>query len=175
MALQGTLDTFSLPDVLRLLATTSKTGRLRIEGDRGRGSVWLTDGGVVDADADRTLDGTPLDEVVFELLRFESGSFAFDGDDTASEAGDPEDVEALLRRADGLLSEWGELEAVVPSLEEAFARAGVPAHGRHTQRKCARRCRPPRMRLTIGSKIRCLRHETSGLNPPPTSKSTCSG
>ena len=117
MALQGTLDTFSLPDVLRLLATTSKTGRLRIEGDRGRGSVWLTDGGVVDADADRTLDGTPLDEVVFELLRFESGSFAFDGDDTASEAGDPEDVEALLRRADGLLGEWGELEAVVPSLE----------------------------------------------------------
>ena len=32
-------------------------------------------------------------------------------------AGDPDDVEALLRRADGLLSEWSELEAVVPSLE----------------------------------------------------------
>ena len=117
MALQGTLDTFSLPDVLRLLATTSKTGRLRIEGDRGRGSVWLADGGVVDADADRTLDGTPVDEVVFELLRFESGNFAFDGDDTASAAGDPEEVDALLGRADALLGEWNELEAVVPSLE----------------------------------------------------------
>ena len=124
MALQGTLDTFSLPDVLRLLATTSKTGRLRIEGDRGQGSVWLSDGGVVDADADRTLDGTPVDEVVFELLRFESGNFAFDGDDTAADASRPEDVEALLRRANDLLGEWTELEAVVPSLEHEVTLAG---------------------------------------------------
>jgi Domain of unknown function (DUF4388) len=117
LALQGTLDTFSLPDVLRLLATTSKSGRLRIEGDRGRGSVWLADGGIVDADADRVIDGTPTDEVIFELLRFDSGSFAFDGDETATAGGDPEDVEAVLRRASSLLSEWTELENVVPSLE----------------------------------------------------------
>jgi Domain of unknown function (DUF4388) len=124
LALQGTLDTFSLPDVLRLLATTSKTGRLRIDGDRGRGNVWLSDGGVVDADADRTLDGTPVDEVVFELLRFESGNFAFDGGDTAAAGGRPEDVEALLRRANALLGEWKELEAVVPSLEHEVTLAG---------------------------------------------------
>jgi hypothetical protein len=124
LALQGTLDTFSLPDVLRLLATTSKTGRLRIEGDRGLGSVWLADGGIVDADADRAIDGTPTDEVVFELLRFSSGSFAFDGDDTASATGEPEDVEALLRRANALLSEWTELENVVPSLEHEVSLAG---------------------------------------------------
>jgi hypothetical protein len=117
LALQGTLDTFSLPDVLRLLATTSKTGRLRIEGDRGRGSVWLAEGGIADADADRVIDGTPTDEIVFELLRFESGSFAFDGDDAATGAAEPEDVETVLRRANSLLSEWTELEAVVPSLE----------------------------------------------------------
>ena len=116
LALQGTLDTFSLPDVLRLLATTSKTGRLRIDGDRGLGSVWLAEGGIVDADADRAIDGTPTDEVIFELLRFDAGSFAFDGDDTASSGGEPEDVEALLRRANALLSEWAELETVVPSL-----------------------------------------------------------
>jgi hypothetical protein len=124
LALQGTLDTFALPDVLRLLATTSKTGRLRIDGDRGRGNVWLSDGGVIDADADRTLDGTPVDEVVFELLRFESGNFAFDGDDTAASGGKPEDVEALLRRANALLGEWNELEAVVPSLEHEVTLAG---------------------------------------------------
>jgi hypothetical protein len=117
LALQGTLDTFSLPDVLRLLATTSKSGRLRIEGDRGRGSVWLAGGGIVDAAADRVIEGTPADEVVFELLRFDSGSFAFDGDDTATAGGDPEDVETVLRRASSLLSEWTELENVVPSLE----------------------------------------------------------
>ena len=102
MALQGTLDTFSLPDVLRLLATTSKTGRLRIEGDRGQGSVWLDAGGVVDAAADRAVEGTPTDEVVFELLRFDSGSFAFDADDRAAGGHRPEDVEDILRRATNL-------------------------------------------------------------------------
>ena len=115
MALQGTLDTFSLPDVLRLLATTAKTGRLRIDGDRGQGSVWLDGGSVVDAAADRAVDGTPTDEVVFELLRFDSGTFAFDADDRAPHAGRSEGVEDVLRRATSLLSEWNELEAVVPS------------------------------------------------------------
>src|SRR5690606_31291066 len=124
LALQGTLDTFSLPDVLRLLATTSKTGRLRIEGDRGQGSVWLTDGGIVDADAERAVEGTPTEEVVFELLRFTSGSFAFDGDDVVAGSGKPEDVETVLKRANSLLSEWTELEAVVPSLEHEVTLSG---------------------------------------------------
>jgi Domain of unknown function (DUF4388) len=117
LALQGTLDTFSLPDVLKLLATTSKTGRLRIDGDRGQGSVWLRDGRVVDADADRAVDGAPTDEVVFELLRFGSGSFAFDSDKHTPNAEHPDEVDDLLRRANALLSEWTELEAVVPSLD----------------------------------------------------------
>jgi len=116
LALQGTLDTFSLPDVLRLLATTSKTGRLRIDGDRGQGSVWLDGGGVVDAAADRAVDGTPKDEVIFELLRFDKGTFAFDADDEAPSGGRSEGVEDILRRATSLLREWNELEAVVPSL-----------------------------------------------------------
>ena len=46
VALQGTLDTFALPDVLRLLAATKKTGRLRITGGRGTGSVWVNAGEV---------------------------------------------------------------------------------------------------------------------------------
>jgi Domain of unknown function (DUF4388) len=117
LALQGTLDTFSLPDVLKLLATTSKTGRLRIDGDRGQGSVWMRDGQVVDADADRSVDGAPTDEVVFELLRFGSGSFAFDADDHTPNAEHPDQVDDLLRRGNALLSEWTELEAVVPSLD----------------------------------------------------------
>ncbi|HET6954522.1 MAG TPA: DUF4388 domain-containing protein [Acidimicrobiales bacterium] len=124
MALQGTLDTFSLPDVLRLLATTSKTGRLRIEGDRGQGSVWLSEGGVIDADAERAVDGTPTDEVVFELLRFDSGSFAFEAEAAAPDPSPPEPVEDVLRRATSLLNEWSELEAVVPSLQHHVTLAG---------------------------------------------------
>src|ERR687891_258418 len=116
LALQGTLDTFSLPDVLRLLATPAKTGRLRIDGDRGQGSVWLRDGSIVDADADRAVEGAPTDEVIFELLRFGSGSFAFDSDAQTPHGERSDQVEDLLPRANGLLSEWTELEAVVPSM-----------------------------------------------------------
>ncbi len=71
---------------------------------------------MVDAAADRAMDGTPSEEVMFELLRFETGSFAFDADDRAVDSSSPQDVEDLLRKASSLLSEWSELEAVVPSL-----------------------------------------------------------
>ena len=36
MALQGTLDTFELPDVLRLLASTRKSGCLVLRSERAR-------------------------------------------------------------------------------------------------------------------------------------------
>ena len=39
VALQGTLDTFALPDVLRLLASTKKTGRLVIAGNGADGGM----------------------------------------------------------------------------------------------------------------------------------------
>ena len=39
MALQGNIETFALPDVLRLLSSTSKTGKLRLEGTRGEGTT----------------------------------------------------------------------------------------------------------------------------------------
>src|SRR3954452_4303257 len=51
VALQGTLDTFALPDVLRLLASTKKTGRLHLTGNRGDGSVWVDTGDVVKVEA----------------------------------------------------------------------------------------------------------------------------
>ena len=51
MALQGTIETFALPEVLRLLGSGAKTGRLRLSGDRGSGSVWIDGGKVVGAEA----------------------------------------------------------------------------------------------------------------------------
>ncbi|HMG45292.1 MAG TPA: DUF4388 domain-containing protein [Acidimicrobiales bacterium] len=117
MALQGNLGAFALPDVLRLLATTRKTGCLYVEGDRGRGSVWLDEGGVVAATAGRALNAVPVDEAVFELLRHRRGSFRFSLDEAPPlETVQALDLESTLLRALQLLDEWRELEAVVPSL-----------------------------------------------------------
>lgn len=118
VALSGTLDTFALPDVLRLLASTAKTGRLRITGDRGSGSVWMQDGNVVAAELASAVTQEPSDaEVVFGLLRFVAGSFTFEADASAPHAGTPEALEPVLGAAENMLVEWRSIEAVIPSLD----------------------------------------------------------
>lgn len=117
MALQGTLDTFALVDVFRLLASTNKTGRLRVTGNRGNGNVWFDGGGVVLASAQNTKPTDPPVSVIFELLRQREGSFVFEADDTTPEAGAPSDVDTLVREAEHLLIEWQQIEAVVPSVD----------------------------------------------------------
>lgn len=47
--LEGTLATFTLPDVLRLLALTDKTGCLRLQAEGSHGRIWVEDGGIVHA------------------------------------------------------------------------------------------------------------------------------
>jgi len=113
MALQGTLDTFELPDVLRLLASTRKSGRLHLRSDRGEGDVWLADGRVVGAEAGGTAD---VADALFELLRAHEGAFAFEPGESPGKAAEPADVEPLLAGAEAKLVEWRAIEAVVPSL-----------------------------------------------------------
>ncbi len=121
MALQGTLETFTVPDVLRLLATTRKTGLFALEGDRGTGKVWLDEGCIGGVTSDRE-HGGDIDSVLFDLLRFKTGAFRFVPDEAPPESsaiGDDQDgaVDHALDRAEQLLVEWREIESVVPSLD----------------------------------------------------------
>lgn len=118
MALSGTLDTFALPDVLRLLASTTKTGRLRITGDRGSGSVWVDQGQVVATELASAVTQEPTnEEVVFGLLRFSAGSFTFEADAVAPNAGPPAPLEPVLGAAENMLVEWRAIEEIIPSLD----------------------------------------------------------
>jgi hypothetical protein len=118
VALSGTLDTFALPDVLRLLASTAKTGRLRITGDRGSGSVWVDSGDVVATELANAVTQEPTHaEVVFGLLRFSVGSFTFETDAPAPNATSPSGMDALLGVAENMLVEWRAIEEVIPSLD----------------------------------------------------------
>lgn len=113
MALQGTIDAFPLTDVLQLLATSAKSGKLALDGDRGRTEVWIERGDVVGTD---TGTATTAENLVFELLRFVDGSFVF-GDDTGRPTRpiDPVPLTSCLAQAASLLDEWKRIEAVVPS------------------------------------------------------------
>lgn len=123
MALQGTIETFALPEVLRLLGLGGKTGRLRLSGDRGSGSIWVDGGKVVAAEATGIREGTSPTGVVFELLRYAEGSFSFDDDQSNTRPGTPQDIEVLLGDAERQLADWHEIEAVVPSLAVRLALA----------------------------------------------------
>ncbi|HSP04707.1 MAG TPA: DUF4388 domain-containing protein [Acidimicrobiales bacterium] len=116
MALSGTLETFSLPDVLRLLSSTKKTGLLALDGDRGRGRVWVRDGAIVAADADRAVEDA-VEGVAFELLRFVDARFDFDSGAEPPAEREPRTVDEVLSEAEARLVEWREIETVVPSLD----------------------------------------------------------
>jgi hypothetical protein len=117
LGLQGTLETFALPDVLRLLAATRKTGCLHVEGDRGRGGVWLHQGQLVQVMVENHLAEAPVVDLLFELLRLEKGSFSFvPADYPQADCTQLEDLEGALLRATDLLMEWQDLATVVPSL-----------------------------------------------------------
>jgi hypothetical protein len=115
--LQGSLDNFSLGEVLNLLAGTKKSGHLRLSGDRGTGSLWVDEGLLVQAEASNGVAGGEWEDIMFELLRFESGNFSFVADDLAPSPSDGMDIEPLVDRGRELLVEWNSIESVIPSPE----------------------------------------------------------
>lgn len=117
MALQGTIDTFPVTDVLTLIASSSRSGRLTLTGDRGTVAVWL--------DRDIAVAGQTSDEhvvsaerAIFELLRFVEGSFVFESvarDDFPETDVDPVPTDTALAGARVMVEEWERIEALVPS------------------------------------------------------------
>jgi hypothetical protein len=81
--------------------------------------VAVDGGAVVAVTADHAARSIEPVAALFELLRFEDGSFAFDADAPVDSAGSGagEDVDTLLEGAGVILAEWREIESVVPSLD----------------------------------------------------------
>lgn len=116
MALQGDLKSFALPDVLRLLAGAAKSGHLEVVGETGTGEVTLCLGTIASASTTLAPRAAEPSDVLYELLRLEDGSFAFDEGDV-DDSGWEADVEGAIATAEALVGEWVEIEAVVPSME----------------------------------------------------------
>lgn len=119
--LQGTLEDFSLDEVLGLLSSTEKSGRLRLSGNRGTGSLWLDDGSLTAAEASKIPGNKDIEDVMFEMLRFDDGTFSFMVDDVPNEEFGPEEVAAIVDNATLRLTEWRLIEEVVPSLSHVVS------------------------------------------------------
>jgi len=127
MALSGTLDTLSLPELCELLSGTGKTGALHIRAETGQGVLWFTDGKVCAGEAGGQTGPPPagsgdllerLNDVCFELFRYTEGSFEFEADRRPSWSADRSiDVSGLLAETERRMAEWREIIAVIPSVE----------------------------------------------------------
>lgn len=116
VALQGDLSSFALPDVLRLLAGTDKSGCLEVSAPPTTGEIWLLRGGLAGGAVSSAPHVSRAVDVVLELLRLEHGTFSFD-DTEEVEEGETRTVADTLRDAEALLEEWREVQTVVASME----------------------------------------------------------
>lgn len=115
VSLQGSLDSFALPDVLVLLSSTKKDGELRVAGGGVDGRVWLEKGQVVHTEVSGK-DTSAID-AVFQLLRLDGGTFSFQAEGKAPRHSDPVSIDAVLADAQVRLGEWAEISRVVSSLD----------------------------------------------------------
>lgn len=115
MSLQGSLETFALPDVLVLLASTKKDGELRVVGGKVDGRIWVEIGQIVHSEVN-SKEAASVD-AVFELLRLEAGTFSFESDSDAPTRREPDIVDLVLADAQVRLGEWKEIAKIVPHLD----------------------------------------------------------
>jgi hypothetical protein len=117
VALQGTLDTVPLPDVLSLLASTSKVGRLHVEGPDRDGTLWVEQARIIAA---RCGDRTGAIEVLVALLRLEEGAFRFDPGEAPTGPRLQHPIDDALAEATVWLAEWLAVENVLPSPDHSL-------------------------------------------------------
>jgi hypothetical protein len=128
MALSGTLDTLSLPELCELLSGTGKTGALHVRAESGQGVLWFTGGQVCGGEAGGQTGPPPaggtsdllerLNDVCFELFRYTEGTFEFEPDRRPSWPAERGlEVSGLLAETERRMAEWREIIAVIPSVE----------------------------------------------------------
>jgi hypothetical protein len=115
VSLQGSIETFALPDVLVLLSSTKKDGELHVVGGRVDGRVWLEKGQIVHSAIGQR--ETSAVDAIFELLRLDAGTFSFDAEAAAPQRSEPQMIDIVLADAQVRLGEWNEIARVVPHLD----------------------------------------------------------
>lgn len=126
MGLSGTLDTFSLAEILGLIERARHTGALRVNGPDGHGTLYTTAGRFSAGEAadysgpveDRHALDVRLIDVCFHLMRFEGGSFDFTADESAPWTAErATDIAPIVETVEHIVRAWPAVEAVLPSFD----------------------------------------------------------
>ncbi len=110
-SLVGSLETFTLTDVLHLLEETGQTGELQVVGSGVDGRLWLDSGELSNAHVGLA---TTIGQAVFELACVVEGWFYFTSG-LVSSSGQPKvPIGAVLSEVRPQVEEWFDLRRVVP-------------------------------------------------------------
>ncbi len=113
MAFQGSLEELHLPDVIQLVAASSKTGAFLLEKGEQVGRIWLVDGQMVHSSFE-DLEGN---EAVFALATWTKGHFQFLPGEESPKRTITFSNTNLLMEAARRLDEWKVLAKKIPSLD----------------------------------------------------------
>ncbi len=125
MALQGTFDVLDFSAVLEILASRRMTGRLHVRSRSFAANLFFADGQIVGADQSEHQAAAVAgdvtqraQEICFELLDSDRGNFEFHpGKPTAALGGTVITVAQALDNARQRLTEWQEIQELIPSLD----------------------------------------------------------
>ncbi|HUB71665.1 MAG TPA: DUF4388 domain-containing protein [Acidimicrobiales bacterium] len=124
MPFQGTFDVLDFSAVLELVAARNMSGRLHVRSRSFAANLFFDDGYIVGADqsehsaaASAGDVGQRAQEICFELLGTDRGSFEFHLLRSKAPAGASISVKEAMEQARQRLAEWQELQALIPSLD----------------------------------------------------------
>lgn len=125
MPLQGTFDVLDFSSVLALMSSHKMTGRLHVRSRSFTANLFLVDGQIVGADQSEhqaaAVTGdvpTKVQEIFFELLGTDRGSFEFQPGKLGAPTGETNmEVSEAMEHARRRLAEWRELQLLFPSLD----------------------------------------------------------
>lgn len=133
--LTGTLDDFTLPDVLRLIAAARRTGGLVVARDGGAGDLYFRDGIVSRAvpryerRSEAPSPDRAVEDLTFDLMRWDRGDFTWTPGAPPPGPEASVGVDELLDGVSRRLDELAEIQTLVPSGEAVPAMAPQPPEG----------------------------------------------
>ncbi len=125
--LTGNLAYVEVINILKLLASGEKDGKLILQNEDGRqsGEIYLSSGRIVHAVCDDYLGETAFRDLVL----WRSGKFAFEPDSTSTQKSIEKDTAQLLSEGTALFQSWQKINHLIPSFHIKFKQTGQEPHG----------------------------------------------
>ncbi|KAB2881574.1 DUF4388 domain-containing protein [bacterium] len=125
--LTGNLAYVEVIDILKLLASGDKDGKLLLQKEDARenGEIYLAGGRVVHAVCDNYLGETAFRDLVL----WQSGKFAFEPGSTTTQKTIEKDTSQLLSESTALFQSWQKIHHLIPSFRIKFKQTGQEPHG----------------------------------------------